>query len=85
MFWETAGRRIEEGMERKGRTALSARCVSRSRGGFISCQHGVSLPANWLWRLKVGEVSERNCGAEGGRFPRALLTFPLFSYFLLPS
>lgn len=85
MCRETGERRIEERMERR-RTVLWGRCVSRSWGGFISCQRGVSLPANWLWRLKVSEVSERNREAEvptrwGGRFPRALFTLPSFSFF----
>lgn len=82
MCCETGERRIERGMERRRRKALWGRCVLRSWGGFISCQRGVSLPANWPQRLKVSEVSERNREAEvparwGGRFPRALFTLPL--------
>lgn len=93
MSWETEERRIDEWMERRRRTVLWGRCVSRSWGGFISCQRGVSLPANWLQRLKVSEVSERKKEAEeharsGGRFPSAPFTLPLSFFpfwFISPS
>lgn len=93
MSWETEERRIDEWMERRRRTVLWGRCVSRSWGGFISCQCGVSLPANWLQRLKVSEVSERKKEAEeharsGGRFPSAPFTLPLSFFpfwFISPS
>lgn len=48
---------------REGRHCGLGIC-SRSWGGFISCQRGAALPANWLWRWKVGEVSERSREAE---------------------
>lgn len=93
----TEERRMGEGMRRRRWRKMVLQgvcvCVSRSWGGFISCQRGVSLPVNWLQRLKVSEVSERNREAEvparcGGRFPRALFTLSLalvLAYFTLLS
>lgn len=61
---EEKRRRDGRRRRRRRRTTLWGSSVSKSWGGFISCQCGVSLPANWLQRLKVSEVSERNREAK---------------------
>lgn len=59
-----AGRRLREEQRwelwgREGR-----HCGLGVWDGFISCQREAALPANWLWRWKVGEVSARSREAE---------------------
>lgn len=64
--------------------AVGYRCVSTSRGRSISGQRGVSLPANWLQRLKVSEVSERKQGSWDGVGEISLGSFVSSFKFLSP-